>query len=54
MTKNDNVISIASWKRRKFNQHIMDRLFDELGLDLNNEKVATIYEQFSDYGVIAA
>ena len=53
-TQGETVISIASWKRRKFNQHLMDRLFDELGLDLNSEKVATIYEQFSDYGAIAA
>ena len=52
-TSGETVISIASWKRRKFNQHLMDRLFDELGLDLNNKKVATIYEQFSDYGAIA-
>ncbi|MCL1123832.1 hypothetical protein [Shewanella surugensis] len=53
-TQGETVISIAIWKRRQFNQHLMDRLFDELGLDLSNEKVATIYEQFSDYGAIAA
>ncbi|MCL1127466.1 transposase [Shewanella surugensis] len=52
-TQGKTVISIVSWKRRKFNQHLMDRLFDELGLDRNNEKVATLYEQFSDYGAIA-
>ncbi|MCL1126822.1 hypothetical protein [Shewanella surugensis] len=53
-TQGKTVISIASRKRRKFNQHLMGRLFDELGLDLSNEKVATIYEQFSNYGAIAA
>ena len=53
-TQGETVISIASWKRRKFNQHLMDRLFFELELDLSNEKVAMIYEQFSDYGTIAA
>ena len=48
------VISIASWKRKKFNQHLMARLFDELGLDLKNQKVAKVYDQMSDYGAIAA
>ena len=28
----ETVISMASWKRKKFNQHLMIRLFDELGL----------------------
>lgn len=35
LTIKPSVISIASWKRRKFNQHLMDRLFDALGLDLS-------------------
>ncbi|MCO1336951.1 hypothetical protein MO867_21725, partial [Microbulbifer sp. OS29] len=53
-TDEATVISIASWKRRKFNQHLMDRLFDELDLDQGCEKVARIYEPYSDYGAIAA
>ena len=53
-TEETTVISIASWKRRKFNQHLMDRLFDELELDVSCEKVSTIYEQYSDYGAIAS
>ena len=53
-TENASVISIASWKRKKFNQHLMARLFDELELDLNCQKVMTVYRQFSDYGAIAA
>jgi hypothetical protein len=48
------VISIASWKRKKFNQHLMERLFQELGLSLKSQKVAQVYDQMSDYGAIAA
>ena len=48
------VISIASWKRREFNQHFMERLFSELGLSLKSEKVAQVYKDLSNYGVIAA
>ena len=48
------VISIASWKRRRFNQHLMDRFFEELGLDVSCEKVSKIYEQYSYYGAIAS
>lgn len=48
------VISIASWKRRKFNQHLMDRVFSSLGLDRSCEKVSCIYDHYSDYGAIAA
>lgn len=49
-----SVISIASWKRRKFNQHFMDRLFDELGLSRNHKKVDQAYDTLSDYGTIAS
>ncbi|MDQ7074873.1 MAG: hypothetical protein Q9O24_06905 [Gammaproteobacteria bacterium] len=28
-----SVISIASWRRKKFNQYLMKILFDKLGLD---------------------
>ncbi|WP_444931582.1 transposase [Microbulbifer sp. SSSA002] len=48
------VISIASWKRRKFNQHLMNRIFSSLGLDRSCEKVSYIYGRYSDYGAIAA
>jgi hypothetical protein len=54
LTSEPTVISIASWKRRKFNQHLMDRLFDALGLDLSCQKVSRIYAQYSDYGAIAS
>lgn len=53
-TDNQTVISIATWKRRKFNQHLMCRVFDKLGLPLSNEKVMDTYQQLSGYGAIAA
>ncbi|AWF80211.1 hypothetical protein BTJ40_04960 [Microbulbifer sp. A4B17] len=53
-TDEATIISIASWKCRKFNQHLMDRIFDELNLDLSCGKVVRIYERYSDYQAIAA
>ena len=53
-TKNPAVISIASWRRKKFNEDLMNRLFDRLELDRNCEKVAQVYDEFSNYGAIAA
>ncbi len=53
-TSGETVISIASWKRRKFNQHLMCRVFDNLGFSINDEKVMDTYQRFSDYGAIAA
>ncbi|WP_051369188.1 transposase [Psychromonas arctica] len=54
LTSKPSVISIASWKRRKFNQHLMGRLFNALGLDLSCKKVEIIYEQYGNYGAIAS
>jgi hypothetical protein len=48
------VISIASWRRKKFNEDLMDRLFERLELDRNCEKVARVYDELSHYGAIAA
>lgn len=48
------VISITSWKRRKFNQHYMKLLFCNLGLELTCQKVTSVFERFSNYGAIAA
>nr|MDT0253370.1 hypothetical protein [Endozoicomonas sp.] len=42
----------ASWKRLKFNQHLMCRVFESLGLPLNDEKVLGTYAQLSGYGAI--
>lgn len=53
-TQGQSVISIASWKRLKFNQHLMCRVFDNLELSLSNDKVMDTYEQLSGYGAIAA
>lgn len=49
-----NVISIASWKRRKFNQNLMRNIFDKLGLSPTCEKIAAVYQSYSNYGAIAA
>lgn len=49
-----NVISIASWKRRKFNQNLMQNIFDKLGLSSTCQKIAAVYKAYSDYGAIAA
>ncbi len=53
-TDDETVISIASWKRRKFNQHLMCRVFEKLELPLSNEKVMDAYQELSSYGAIAA
>ena len=53
-TDGKTVISIASWKRRKFNQQYMKTLFSNLGLDLKSKKVFQVFSQFSGYGEIAA
>ncbi|MBE8167299.1 MAG: IS4 family transposase, partial [Shewanella sp.] len=50
----ETVISIASWKRRKFNQHLINLVFGKLGLDLSDEKVSQVYDEISEYGTIAA
>ncbi len=53
-TEKETVISIASWKREKFNQHFMKILFARLDLNLNCQKVAEAYEKFRRYGAVAA
>ena len=55
-TTGRTVISIASWKRRLFNQHLMCRVFEKLtlGLPMNDEKVMGTYHELSSYGAIAA
>ena len=37
------VISIGSWKHRKYNEHLLCRVFDVLGLSLNDEKISDTY-----------
>lgn len=53
-TSKATVISIASWKRKKFAQHLMCRLFEALGLSMSCKKVSMVYEQYSHYGAIAS
>lgn len=48
------VISIASWKRRKFNKHLAKLIFNKLDLNLSNKKITQVYDEISHYGVIAA
>jgi len=49
-----NVISIASWKRRKFNQHLLSRIFSFLDIDESHKIFLKVSEAFGEYGVIAA
>jgi len=50
----DHVISIASWKIRKFNEHQLERIISTLGLDLTSIKLHPHYEDLMNYGTIAA
>ncbi len=47
------IISIASWKRLKFNQRYMKLLFCHLGLELKAEKILCVFNKCSNYGVIS-
>ena len=49
-----SVISIATMVRTKFNQGFMRVIFRKLDLSPTCEKIASIYEELSDYGAIAA
>lgn len=53
-TDSASVISIASWRRKKFNQNFMEILFDKLGLSRSCNKVEDVYQELSRYGEIAA
>lgn len=53
-THEETVISMATWKRRKFNQHLLQRVFGQLGVDLKDKKVMQVYSELSSYGAIAA
>jgi hypothetical protein len=49
-----HVISIMSWKIRKFNEHLLQRFSDMLGLDFSSIKSNPEYETLQNYGAIAA
>ena len=53
-TTGQTVISIATWKRRKYNELLLRRVFDELGLSLSDQKIMDTYRRLSSYGAIAA
>jgi len=48
------VISIASWKVLKFNERLLERFSHYLGLDFSCIKSRPDFEQFCNYGAIAA
>ncbi len=50
----DHVISIASWKVRKFNEHQLERIISPLGFDLTSIKLHPHSEDLINYGAIAA
>lgn len=49
-----SVISIASWKIRKFNEHLLRRFSSFLGLDFNLIKSSPMFENLCNYGAITA
>lgn len=51
---NSKVCSIASWKARYFNEHLLDRFILHLDLDPILIKNTPQYEELRNYGVIAA
>jgi hypothetical protein len=48
----DKVISIASWKTRKANKHLLERFSSYLGLDFSLIKSRPDFEQLCNYGAI--
>ena len=53
-TKQPKVISIASWRRRKFNQHFAEIIFSMLDSSLKPEKIREVIDKVKNYGCIAA
>ena len=49
-----NVISIASWKTRKFNAHLLERFSCHLALDFTAIKSSSGFTALCNYGAIAA
>lgn len=52
--KEKHVISINSWKLRKFNEHQLKRIISTLGFDLSCIKLQPYYDDLINYGTIAA
>ena len=53
-THSETVISIASWKRIKFNEEFLKRIFCNLGLTLRCDKIRKLYTEYRQFGVITA
>lgn len=53
-TQGNKVISIASWKIRKANAHLLERFSSYLGLDFNGIKSQLGFEELCNYGAIAS
>lgn len=51
---NSKVCSIASWKSRYFNEHLLDRFISHLDLDPILIKNTPQYEELLNYGAINA
>ena len=49
----DQVFSMASLKRRAFNQHLIDRICEHLAHGQSLEKSSPAYETLCNYGIIA-
>ena len=47
------VISLQSWKRRKYNEALLERLFCDCENELNQEKKAELHQKFRDFGAVA-
>lgn len=47
------VISIASWKIRKANAHLLERFSTALGLDFSSIKSSPVFAELCNYGAIA-
>jgi hypothetical protein len=44
--------SMASLKRRYFNQHLVDRILDHFATEGRLEKCSAVYEELCNYGTI--
>ena len=52
--RSPKVISIASWKRRKYNQHLAQKIFSMFEFSLDHKKIAQVFERIGSYEAIAA
>ncbi len=53
VSNRSKVISIASWKTRKANLHLLERFSYDLGLDFNAIKSRPDFDQLCNYGAIS-